>query len=366
MFRPIKATNEPPQSAGFGADPPESLAHQNLDAPAARTARAQQVLGRVLGLNLVLALLKGVVGALAGSAALIADAAHSLLDALNNGVGMAAVRVAARPPDDDHPYGHRKIEVVAALGMGAMIAAGAGAALHKVLVALTEGPARTSADAGLFQSTSAAWPLAVAALCLVASLAAGVWERRVGRELGSEVVTADAEDTLCDAWTTLVTLLGLGVQAAGWVWGDSLAAALIAALVLTTGLRMIWRSLDTLVDRSRLDPDAVRAVVHQVDDVVSCHAIRSRGPAGHIHLDLHVTLNPDRTLAEAGDRMLEIKARLHAAFEGLTDIVVQLEPHLPVHLPQTSPVPPTAPPQTPSWTAPRPYAAPPTGRPRLG
>ena len=294
-----------------------------------RAPQVRRVLWGGLGGTLCVAALKGAAGVLSGSAALLADAVHSAFDAANNILGLTAMGVASQPPDDDHPYGHHKAEVAAALLVGVGILYGAvEMGRHVFSAILSNGHAPEISP----------WTWAAALVGLVSSALLARFEASEGERLDSELLRADAADTRCDAWTTLAALVGMGLSSVGFAAADILAALIVMGMVAFTGASIIRRGFGVLMDQSRLDADEVKAVAHQVPGLLSCHDVRSRGMRGHVHLDLHVTFCPETTLAEAGERMLLLKRLLHSHFVDVQDIVVQLEPHLPHHLPAPSPI----------------------------
>ena len=294
-----------------------------MSADEERLKAIRRVLWGTLVLNISIALLKMTAGTASGSSALLADGFHSLFDGVSNVVGLIASGVAAQPPDHDHPYGHQKIEVAAALIIGVLV----------LLAALEIG--RQAMEA-FFQQRGpevGIWPLSAAVVSLVVSASVSRWEDRAASRLNSPILRADASHTASDALATVAVLVGLALVAVGLEAGDLLATLVVLVLIGLTVYRIFRRVFDVLVDASRIDAKEVRQVARQIEGILSCHEIRSRGMAGHVQLDLHVTFAPETTLAEAGERMLLLKARLHERFPEVQDIVVQLEPHLPEHLP---------------------------------
>jgi cation diffusion facilitator family transporter len=288
-----------------------------------RLARVRRVLWGTLGLNLLVAAMKIAAGTYSGSTALLADGFHSVFDGVSNVVGLFAVGVAAQPPDQDHPYGHHKIEVAASLVIGVM-----------VLLAMIEIGRQALAAFGAGEVPRVdVWALGAASLSLVISAVISRWEGRVGDELDSPILLADAGHTASDALATTSVLAGLGLVWIGVPAGDLIATVVVLFFVGVAVWRIFERVVEVLVDVSRIDPEEVRAIADEIAGIISCHEIRSRGMSGHIQLDLHVTFAPETTLSEAGDRMLLLKERLHERFPRVQDIVVQLEPHLPEHLP---------------------------------
>lgn len=291
---------------------------QSLDATS-RVTRIRRVLWGTLVLNLFVCALKAALGTLTGSVALVADAVHSLFDSVSNVVGLTATAIASRPPDDDHPYGHQKVEVVAALIIGVLILLG--------MVEL----GRHAVEGWLAGKVPEVepWTLGAVVLGLGINIGVSLWERRVGRQLDSEILTADAAHTASDALATVAVLIGLLLTMFGVPAADLIAAGVVVTMIGIAGVKIIKRALRVLVDTSQIDPEAVVKLCRGIEGLRSCHNVRSRGLDGHIHLDLHVTFDPSMSLSEAGKAMLKIKRRIREAFPTVRDIVIQLEPHLP-------------------------------------
>jgi len=289
---------------------------------ASRVTRIRRVLWGTLALNLFVCALKAVLGGLTGSVALLADSVHSLFDSVSNIVGLTATSIASRPADADHPYGHQKVEVVAALIIGLLIILGMVELGRHAVAGWMEGRVPEIEP----------WMLATVVLGMVINIGVSTWERRVGKQLDSEILTADAAHTASDAFATLAVLVGLILTMLGVPAADLLAAAVVVAMVGFAGFKIIRRALLVLVDTSCIEPEAVIKLTRDIAGLRSCHNVRSRGMDGHVHLDLHVTFEPSMSLHDAGEGMLKLKRRIREAFPNVRDIVIQLEPHLPAFL----------------------------------
>ena len=277
-----------------------------------------RVLVVVLLLNLAVAVAKLMTGRAIGSLALTADALHSMLDAASNVVGIVGTVIAARPPDAGHPYGHRRFEAMTALAIGLLIAAGL---LALVQALLSASPSEAPASSGL-------GVLVVGATCLI-NLAVSRYERMRSRALSSSVLEADAGHTFSDALASLVVLVSFGGAALGLTWADSLAAIVVCAFIARTAWRILSRNAQVLADSARLDPREVARLATEIPGVRGAHRVRSRGSADHVHLDLHLHLDPAWSIAQAHDKAHEVTELLRDAYPALCDIVVHTEPATP-------------------------------------
>jgi len=286
--------------------------------PDPRRDQIARVLWGILGLNLLVAAVKLFYGYRSGAIAITADGLHSLLDASSNVVGLVGVAVARRPPDANHPYGHRKYETFAALGVALMLVFGC---REIVTAALERMRAPRMPDIG-----PAAFVVLLGTLAINLFV---VWiERREGRRLDSELLLADAAHTGSDVLATVLVLVSLWATSAGLLWADVVAAGVVVVLILHAGFKILRATLSTLADERRIPPAEVERAALEEAGVREAHNVRSRGPADDIHLDLHVLVDPKLPIAEAHEIGHRVERRLLARWPGLTDVVVHVEPAL--------------------------------------
>lgn len=284
--------------------------------------QVRRVLWITLALNLMVAAAKIGFGYYADIVSLQADGFHAVFDGLSNVIGLVAIGLASAPPDPEHPYGHQKIEVAASLAIGLMV----------ILGFIEVGRAVWDAAASGVRPQISPAAYAVVIGSLVISLGVSLYERHMGKKLGSLLLEADSAHTLTDAVAGLAVLGGMYLVQIGVETGDILAALAVMLFIGMTAYRVLREGLDVLVDTSHLDPDEVRRVTETIDEVLSCHYVRSRGMRGHIAIDLHITVDPNMRMDHAGKVLLRVQDRLKAEFAGVSDVVVQIEPHKPVHL----------------------------------
>ncbi len=275
------------------------------------------MLAIVLALNLAVAAAKLLVGWLIDSISMMADGFHSLTDSAANVVGLAGVTLAARPPDEDHPYGHHKIETLTALFIGGLLALTAWEVLKSCVERLHTG--------GAPEVTAAS--LAVMVVTIVVNLAVSTYERRRGRSLASDVLKADALHTRSDVYVSLGVILSLLAARWGYPQVDLLAALVITAIIARAAFRILRRSAERLVDPAVLPVERVHEVALAVPGVEGVHKVRTRGRPGAGYADLHVQLRPDLRLDQAHVIGHLVVERLRREL-GLADVVVHVEPPL--------------------------------------
>jgi cation diffusion facilitator family transporter len=283
-----------------------------------RLDQIARVLWAILWLNLGVALAKLLYGWRAGAIAMTADGVHSLLDASSNLIGLVGVAVARRPPDANHPYGHRKYETFAALGVAAMLFFGC----HEVIASAIERLRHPRLPA--------VTPLgfAVIGLTMAVNLLVVWTERREGRRLQSELLTADAAHTGSDVLASLLVLVSFLASRAGVLWADVAAAGIIVVLIAAAGVRILMGTLSTLSDERRIPPELIEAATLEEPGVLEAHNVRTRGPKDDIHLDLHILVDPLMAIAAAHETGHRVEQRLRSRWPGLTDVVVHVEPAL--------------------------------------
>jgi cation diffusion facilitator family transporter len=270
----------------------------------------------VLFLNLAVAGAKLSFGYATGTVSMISDGFHSLTDTASNVLGLAGARVSRKPPDEDHPYGHRKFETLAAAGIFVFL-------LLVVVEVLRAAIKRVS---GGDAPEVTGWSFGVMLATIAINLLVVRYERREGRRLNSELLLADAMHTRSDVLTSCTVLVSLAAVYAGFPALDPIGGIVIAGFIAYSGWQIARETSSVLADRVALDETNIRDVVMSVPEVVGCHHIRSRGTADHIFLDLHVWFSGDTTLFEAHRLSHVVKDRLLEAFPQIKDAIIHIEP----------------------------------------
>lgn len=234
-------------------------------APSERKRRAALA---SIAASLALTLAKLAAGLMAGSLALLSEAAHNALDIGASALTYFAVREADKPADEDHPFGHAKIEAVAALGQtGVLIALAAGVAIEALR---RIGGEPQSVDANLFA-------FAAIALSMAVDVARWLTLARIARETRSDALAADALHYSSDLVSSALVLLGLAATRAGWAHADAFAAIGVAAFIAVAGFRLGRRTIDALVDAAPKGlAEAVRQTVEGVPGVAGTEFLRLR------------------------------------------------------------------------------------------
>jgi len=275
-----------------------------------------RVLNIVLVLNLAVAFAKIALGYTTGAVSILSDGFHSLTDSASNVVALIGVSIARRPPDENHPYGHRKYETMASLGITLFLVL----VLFQVLA--------SAYDRFIHGGSPRVFPegIAIMTTTLVINLIVVVYESRAGRRLNSEVLLADARHTRSDVMTSIAVI---GALLGVW-WGypifDPIAAVIVAGFIGHACWDIAQDASRILSDEIVIAEDDVRDVVLIVPEVLGCHHIRTRGSADHAFMDLHVWLDGKTPLESAHATSHVVKDRLMKRFPELADVVIHIEP----------------------------------------
>ena len=284
---------------------------------AARTSRIRRVLLTALAVNALLAAIKFGIGWKLGSLSVLSDAVHSLLDGGASVIALIGITAAARPPDANHPYGHRKFEILTTIIVAGLLFLSAweilGAAVNRLL---REAPAPEFSTLGV----------ALLGLGVVANLILSRWERKAGLEVSSPLLLADAAHTRTDVFSSLLAIAALAGCQLGLPWLDPLFAIGIVILLARAIYEILIEGVKVVSDATRLDPDQIRDVAEAVAGVRGAHAIRSHGMTNDIHIDLHIQVEEQLTTRQVYEIENQVTEALRAKFPGVTHVALRHEP----------------------------------------
>lgn len=276
----------------------------------------RRILMIIFVLNILTALAKGIYGLCTDSLSMSADGLHSFFDSTANIIGLVGISLAARPPDRDHPYGHAKYESFAAMGIAILLFAGC---LQLIVSA-----------AGRLQSGGSpnvtGLSFAVMALTLIINVGVSSYEYVLGRRLKSSILVADSLHTRSDVFASLGVILGLFAVRMGYPLADPLIALFICVLIIHTGLEIIRESSTALLDRAAIDEKVIVDLARSVEGVCSCHAVRTRGMAEEIYVDLHIEVDASLSMELAHEVGVDVERAIKGRIPEVRDVVVHLEP----------------------------------------
>ncbi|MGB5595188.1 MAG: cation diffusion facilitator family transporter [Crocosphaera sp.] len=286
-------------------------------------SKVRQVLLITLFLNLFVMGLKAFVGMITGSLSLQADALHSVTDSANNVLGLVASNFSSPIPDRNHPYGHQKYEGVAALGIAAFLAIACFEIIQGAIEKIWHGGDPVTISGG---------QLWILLLVLGVNIFVAFYERRVGKQVDSPILIADAYHTMSDIWVTIMVLIGLiGIWQGEQFnlpqlqWLDVIFAFPVAILVFSSGWEVVRSNLPWLVDEMAIAPEKIHEIVITVPGVVNCHDIASRGIVGRqVFLEMHLVVAA-KDVETAHKITEEVELLLEQQFDPIR-IIIHVEP----------------------------------------
>lgn len=280
------------------------------------SALVRRVFIGLLVANLAVVGIKLAVGLASGSLAVLGGAVDSCVDALNNVLALIVVRVAAKEPDEDHPYGHGKFETLGALAIVGFLSISCFELIRGAVNHLVSGTHRI--DVTDFQ-------LALLVLTLGVNVLVTWYEHHRGTELGSELLVADAAHTRADVFITVGVLIGILLTRQGWWWADSAVAILVALAIVLVAYRILVRTVPVLVDERAIPPGDIRDAAQAVPGVKSAYGIRSRGPSDLRYAELTVCVDRHADVESAHAIADQVEERLKRDLQ-LREVTVHVEP----------------------------------------
>ncbi|MEG0322593.1 MAG: cation diffusion facilitator family transporter, partial [Raoultibacter sp.] len=283
-----------------------------------RMQKIKRLLWIILFLNLAVAAAKYIYGTISGSAAMQADGIHSVFDSAGNVIGLIGIALASRPADESHPYGHAKFETYASLAIGILLLFAAfevgSSAVGKLI------SQNYTADV-----TPISFVVMIATLCV--NLGVTTYERRQGKLLRSEVLTADASHTFSDALVSVGVIIGLVFVSFGFPAADPIMALLVTVAILATAYDVFKHGFATLSDHARIPEEELHDFVMSIADVKDAHRIRTRGTEGEVYVDLHACVDEGMTVLAAHELSERVELAIREKYPQVTEVLVHIEPN---------------------------------------
>jgi cation diffusion facilitator family transporter len=270
--------------------------------------------------NALLIAIKLAAGAITGSIAILTEAVHSLIDLVASVVAFVSVRKADEPADADHPYGHEKVESLAATIEGLLILVGAAIIIYEATHRLVDGAEVETLGVGI----------AVMGFSVVANLIVSTVLARQAKLHDSPALEGDASHLRADALTSAGVLVGLAlVQITGNAAFDSITALAVAAAIVVAGIRIVRRSSGVLVDEALPDEemDQIEAAIAaaRTPEVAGYHKLRARRAGSRRYIDLHVQFRDGTSLQRAHEISHELQGAIRGRLRS-ADVLIHLEP----------------------------------------
>jgi len=270
--------------------------------------------------NCTLIALKIAAGAITGSIAVITEAIHSGIDLIASLVAYFSVRKADEPPDESHPYGHEKVENVAAGIEGMLILVGAGIIIYEAVRRLVDHAGVENLGVGI----------AVIGFSMVANFVVSGYLYRQARLTDSPALEGDAAHLRTDAFTSGGVLIALVlVEVTGIEELDAITALIVAVAIVWAGIQILSRSSRVLVDEVLPSDElaAVRSAIEEFDseEVIGFHKLRARSAGSRRYIDLHVQFKSGTTLEHAHELAHQLQRAIRQRVRG-ADVLIHMEP----------------------------------------
>jgi len=276
----------------------------------------RRILIIILFFNWLVAFAKLIYGLVTKSAAMTADGVHSFADGASNIIGLVGIWAAAKPIDEDHPYGHKKYETIATLGIAVMLFLASFDIIKDSVLRLFH---PVVPDVNIFSFSLIAAGFLINAVVMK-------YEYKKGAELSSDVLTCDSIHTKSDMFVSGAVIATLISTKLGFPIIDTLVAFAIGVLIAKAGFDILKKSSDVLCDGEAVEKARISKAVSEISGVKSIHKIRTRGRQDDVHVDLHVKVNTSMHVDAAHELSHKISDTLKEKIPGITDVIVHIEP----------------------------------------
>ena len=282
-----------------------------------REVRNVTVVGAVV--DLLLGIVKIMVGTAANSQALVADGVHSLSDLATDFLVVFAAKHSHREADEEHPYGHGRIETVATVILGV--------ALVLVAIGICYDALHRMRDPELLGQPGML-ALLVALVSVVSKEVIYQYTVRAARRLRSNMLHANAWHSRSDAISSIIVVIGVGGTMYGFTYLDAIAAAAVGVMIAKIGWDLLWKSLQELIDTS-LEEDKVTAIRKAILDVAgvrALHMLRTRRSGSDALVDVHILVDPGVSVSEGHMIGERVRTRLIDEMDDVSDVTVHIDP----------------------------------------
>lgn len=279
----------------------------------------KKVLWLIMAANLFVAGAKIVLGTLMNSASVTADGFHSLADASSNIIGLIGIRLAAKPIDKGHPYGHRKYETLTGLFIMGMLVYGGIKIVIDAFLKLSNPTIPQIANQHFF------WM--VLTLCI--NIFVSNYENNKGKALNSTLLVSDGMHTRSDIYVTIgVVFSMLAVKLGAPPIVDPLFSLVVAGFILYAAYEVFSMACGILVDGSAVDMDKIEQIALTLEGVKGVHKIRSRGMLDDLHIDMHVLADSSLNLEASHNLVHRIENEFKSRLNNEVEVIIHLEPYL--------------------------------------
>ncbi len=280
--------------------------------------KVKKVLWIIFFMNIAVALLKVIIGSMIKSSGLTADGFHSLTDGTSNIIGLIGIWLAARPVDNDHPYGHGKFETLTGLFISCL--------LLFISLKIVIDAVKRFVDPVMPVITLES--LIALILTLFVNIFVSIYEYRVGKKLNSHILVSDSMHTRSDVFISagvLVSLVGIRLGLPAVL--DPAVSLIVSGFIFYAAYEIFKDSRDILVDKVAVDVDRIRDITLSFDEVKDIHDIRSRGSENAVYIDMHIMTEPHMSVEDSHILIHKIEDKIREEISSNIQVIAHIEPY---------------------------------------
>lgn len=276
----------------------------------------QKVLIITLFLNLFVAVCKIFYGYKSSLISMVSDGFHSLMDSSSNVVALMAIYISHKPPDEKHPYGHKKFEAFASIGISFLLFLTSYEIINGVIDKLNSN----------YKSETGIESIIVMIMTMIVNIFVTKYETYKGNQLKNKLLLDDSSHTASDILVSLSVLISIIAIKFGYTFFDYIASGIIVFIIASVAWKILSDSVKILSDSSVLDPLEIEKLAISVEGVKSCHKVRTRGFLDNILVDLHIQVEPNITITEAHKIGHQVQDKIKNGIEGIYEVITHVEP----------------------------------------
>ncbi|WP_097027669.1 cation diffusion facilitator family transporter [Clostridium peptidivorans] len=280
--------------------------------------KVKNVLLIILFANVFVAVLKIVIGSIAKSASLTADGFHSLSDGASNIVGLVGIWFASKPVDEDHPYGHGKFETLAGLFIGGMLTIVGVNVITKAFQKFNNPVTPNITLEGIIALF----------ITLLVNIFVSKVEYREGKKLSSQILISDSLHTKSDVYVSIgviITLIGIKLGLPPII--DPIASLVVGGFIFHAAYEIFVDTSGVLVDKAVINPEKIKNIALEFEEVKDAHKIRSRGAEDEIYIDLHIMVDAYMSVEDSHTLATNIENRVKEELGENSQVILHLEPY---------------------------------------
>lgn len=276
------------------------------------------VLWVILFANLLVAFLKISLGIIMKSNSMTADGIHSLTDGSSNIVGLIGIFFASKPVDNEHPYGHKKYEMIAGIFISIML-------LVVGLKVIVEGITRLINP---LEPDIALPYIFILFLTIAINIIVSVYENKKGHELNSQILVSDSIHTKSDVLVSigvLLTLLSIKLGLPPII--DSITSFIVAGFIFHSAYEIYKDNSSILIDTALVDTGQISQIAKSFEPIKDIHKVRSRGTKNDIYIDMHIMTEPDLSVEKSHELVHQLEVKIKNEVNENVQVIVHLEPY---------------------------------------